>query len=115
MNRIAQELRLKNGEKIILDNIYKLNNNEENLLIPSDFICPFLGREVWIAWDGTFNVCCAPNDLREKFGYFGNVNNNKFLDLWTAPKYHQLIENWGNNEVCKNCNMRKPKEALGGS
>ena len=24
-----------------------------------------MGKEAWIAWDGTFNVCCAPDELQE--------------------------------------------------
>jgi hypothetical protein len=29
-----------------------------------NWLCPFLGREAWIAWDGIFNVCCSPVLLR---------------------------------------------------
>ncbi len=118
-NKIAEELyviaeneRLNNGRKIILDNIYPILYPIKNNKIPDDFICPFLGREAWIAWDGKFNVCCAPDNLRGKFGSFGNVKDNNFMELWTSKSYTELIQNWGNYEVCGICNMRKPKEDI---
>jgi len=107
LESIAKNNRLKNGCKIKLDNIYKFPLNGKAKSIPENYICPFLGREVWIAWDGTFNVCCAPNDLRATLGYFGNVNETFFMDLWNSEAYSRLINNWGSYDVCKNCNMRR--------
>ncbi len=104
---IAECNRLKNGDKIKLDNVYKLPVNGDTKSIPDDYICPCLGREAWIAWDGTFNVCCAPNDLRATLGDFGNVNESPFMDLWNSKAYIQLINNWGSYNVCKSCNMRR--------
>ncbi|MFX1457769.1 MAG: radical SAM/SPASM domain-containing protein [Promethearchaeota archaeon] len=104
---IAENNRLKNRKKIRLDNIYKLPFNGKAKSILEDYICLFLGREAWIAWDGTFNVCCAPNDLRASFGYFGNINNYDFMDLWKSRAYLNLINNWGSYNVCKSCNMRR--------
>lgn len=117
---IAENHRLKNGASIQLDNIYKLKNRPNKYLtklpnqikstplLPTDLICPFLGREAWIAWDGTFNVCCAPDNLRRKFGSFGNVKTRHFLELWNSKSYSQLLTQWGNHKVCAQCNMRKP-------
>ncbi len=114
-NKIAKELykitrneRLENNRKIILDNIYPFPYSTKNNKIPKNFICPFLGREAWIAWDGIFNVCCAPDDLRRTLGNFGNVKDKNFMELWTSSNYTNLIKNWGNYEVCRMCNMRKP-------
>ena len=98
----------RDGRKIILDNVYKLPLESSTESIPDSWLCPFTGREAWIAWDGTFNVCCSPDDLRKTLGYFGNVNNADFMGLWNSEKYNRFIENWGNYEVCKNCNMRRP-------
>jgi len=106
--RIAENERLKNDRKIILDNIFPIPYNAKNNKISENFICPFLGREAWIVWDGTFNVCCAPDDLRRKFGNFGNVKDKNFMELWTSLNYTDLIKNWGNYKVCGMCNMRKP-------
>jgi MoaA/NifB/PqqE/SkfB family radical SAM enzyme len=105
------EIKNKTKSNIKLDNIYKLNNVENdtnNKPVTDSWGCPFLGKEAWIAWDGTFNVCCAPDNLRKTFGYFGNVNEKDFMELWNSNRYNELIDNWGNNAVCKQCNMRRP-------
>ena len=102
------QLRDELGSDIKLDNFYKLN--EEDRSIPDDWICPFAGREAWIDWDGTFNVCCAPDNLRRQLGYFGNVLETDFIQLWQGGKYKNFVRHWGSYEVCKNCNMRRPKE-----
>ena len=120
-NKIAEELyviaeteRLNNGRKIKLDNIYPILYSNKTNKVLDDFICPFLGREAWIAWDGKFNVCCAPDHLRGRFGSFGNVKDNNFMELWTSKSYTDLTQNWGNYEVCGICNMRKPKKDIRG-
>ncbi|MHA1278426.1 MAG: radical SAM/SPASM domain-containing protein [Candidatus Helarchaeota archaeon] len=105
---IADKFRLKNGKKIKLDNFYKISKNYLVKGIPREWKCPFLGKEAWIAWDGTFNVCCAPDNLRKSLGTFGNVNKHNFMDLWESKKYHKLVKTWGSHDVCKNCNMRRP-------
>lgn len=110
---ILYEIKEESGSDIKLDNIHKLSESVGST-IPDDWICPFLGREAWIAWDGTFNVCCAPDKLRRSFGYFGNVNEQDFMGLWNSEKYDNLIENWGSNRVCKECNMRRPIEEVYG-
>ncbi len=108
---ILYELKEEYGSDIKLDNIHKLSESVDSS-IPDDWICPFLGREAWISWDGTFNVCCAPDKLRKSFGYFGNVNEQDFMELWNSEKYNNLIENWGSSEICKKCNMRRPVEEV---
>ena len=111
---IAKNSRLKNNKSIQLDNVYDLSELSDDSLLPKDFICPFLGREAWIAWDGTFNVCCAPDDLRKTLGYYGRVTNSDFMNLWKSPKYNDLVSNWGDYDVCKKCNMRRPLSECGG-
>jgi len=115
LSKIAQERLMQNGNKIKLANIYKLNQKCSGSVVPKDYVCPFLGREAWIAWDGTFNVCCAPAYLRKKFGYFGNIKNKNFLDFWNGEKYNTLIKNWGKYELCRKCNMRKPSKQMVGN
>ena len=109
---IIDKYRLINGKKIQLDNFYPINNDNCKTKLPYDWICPFLGREAWIAWDGTFNVCCAPEKERRKLGNFGNVKESNFIDLWRSDKYKFLVKNWGDYSICKNCNMRKPKSDI---
>jgi MoaA/NifB/PqqE/SkfB family radical SAM enzyme len=113
LRNIAKKNKLKSGESIKLDNIYYINRSAKFKLKFDKTICPFLGREAWIAWDGTFNVCCAPDNLRKTLGNFGNIKKNGFLKLWNSQKYNDLIRNWGNFEICKSCNMKRPKKDIG--
>ncbi len=105
---IASKYKLKNGKRIQLENFHIILDSNGSKGVPEHYVCPFLGREAWIAWDGTFNVCCAPNDLRKSFGYFGNVKRTAFMKLWKSLDYTNLIENWGSYDICKRCNMRRP-------
>lgn len=116
VTNIVKEYEKREGKAINLDNFYKIPLDAEKTgqLIPDDWICPFLGREAWIAWDGTFNVCCAPDDLRQSLGAFGNVKNQRFNDLWSSEKYQNLTRNWGKYDVCGICNMRKPRTKIYG-
>lgn len=114
LQKIAQKYRLRNGKKIILDNLYEISGRNLEGPSPEKWICPFLGREAWIAWDGIFNVCCAPDDLRKSLGYFGNVNDSDFMELWNHINYNKLIENWGNYSLCENCNMKRPLKDIRG-
>ncbi len=113
MNLIIKNEKLRNGNKIRLDNIYAIPIKNENI-IPDNYLCPFLGKEAWIAWDGTFNVCCSPDDLRQSLGYFGNTRDTSFMEIWNSGNYKQLVDNWGNYEVCKICNMRRPLNKIRG-
>ena len=113
MNLIIENERLRNGNKIRLENIYSIPKENENV-IPDNFLCPFLGKEAWIAWDGTVNVCCSPDYLRQSLGYFGNIRDTGFMKIWNGENYMQLIDNWGNYEVCKICNMRRPLNKIRG-
>ena len=108
--QIAEEHPRHNGEKIRLDNVYSLPFEKSKSRLPGDWMCPFLGREAWIAWDGTFNVCCSPDAHRRTLGNFGNVLETDFIELWNNDHYRQLVDNWGDYPVCKKCNMRRPME-----
>ena len=110
---LLYDIKKDSGSDIKLENIHKLSLDGSSY-IPEEWICPFLGREAWIAWDGTFNVCCAPDKLRRTFGYFGNVKNRDFMELWNSEEYDRLVENWGESEVCNRCNMRRPREEVHG-
>ncbi len=114
MKDIVEKKRLISGKKIKLENVYPIKEDNLTSLISDDFICPFLGREAWIAWDGTFNVCCAPDELRKSLGYFGNVKEKSFVDLWNSQQYRDLVNNWGSYDVCKACNMRRPIQNIEG-
>jgi glycosyltransferase involved in cell wall biosynthesis len=94
----AKDMKLQNFDKISIVSDLKTNDNNK--------LCPFLGKEAWIAPDGTFNVCCAPDKERKTLGYYGNVLETQFSTLWHSKKYKELVNNWGAFSVCKKCNMR---------
>ncbi len=113
MKEFQEKYRLKNDKKVILDNIHELPlTDDPNKVVPTSWQCPFLGREAWVAWNGTFNPCCAPDYLRKKLGYFGNLYYDSFIEIWKGPKYNNLIKNYLKHDVCKTCNMRRPVEEI---
>ncbi len=107
-NRAVDELKEIARDKIKLANISKIPTDSDSTLLPDEYECPFAGKEAWIAWDGTFNVCCAPDELRKSFGYFGNVRDTPFMELWKSEKYSSFVKKAGRTDICKNCNMRRP-------
>lgn len=102
----AETFRLPNGEKVILEGIYTLDESAVEELIP-DGICPFLGQEAWVSSEGRFNPCCAPNEERLQLGEFGNLYDASIDDIWNGPDYQELQNNYLKHAVCKKCNMRK--------
>ena len=60
---VAERCRLPSGERVLLENVFRLDENGEGDIAP-DGECPFLGQEAWVASDGRFNPCCAPDALR---------------------------------------------------
>ena len=102
----AEEYRRPDGSKIHLDNIYKLGSEASDRLL-SESVCPFLKEEGWIATDGRFNPCCAPDVERRTLGYFGNVKEQSFDEIWESDGYKKLTEHYDDFELCKSCNMRK--------
>ncbi|WP_196214077.1 radical SAM protein [Methanolobus vulcani] len=112
-NRTVDELVAIGKDRIELANVSKIPIDSVDNLLPEHYECPFAGKEAWIAWDGTFNVCCAPDELRKGFGYFGNVKDTPFMELWQSDKYQSFIRHAGKDGVCRNCNMRRPVEGSG--
>lgn len=106
---VADQCRLPSGKKVLLENIYKLDDSATQELV-SDGICPFLGREAWVSPEGRFGPCCAPDEERKKLGDFGNLNEISIQDIWTGDQYRELCENYLNHAVCKRCNMRRKEE-----
>ncbi len=108
--QVAERHRLPNGEQVLLENIFKLDQNGVRE-IASDAVCPFLGQEAWVASDGRFNPCCAPDTLRRTLGYFGNVNKTSLCNIWKSSKYRHLQANYLENALCLVCNMRRPADS----
>lgn len=105
---IAQEqFRKPNGEKVLLENIIPLTENE-NTEVPEHYECPFLTKELWISATGKVSPCCAPDNLRKSLGDFGNIENTSIQEVLNSPVYTELVKNYKSIPLCKSCNMRKP-------
>lgn len=105
----AQEkFRKPNGEKIILENIIPIHDNEDKEL-PEEYECPFLSKELWISATGNISPCCAPDNLRKSLGDFGNISTTKIENVLQSSVYTELVKNYKTKPLCKSCNMRKPK------
>lgn len=102
----AEKHVLPNGERILLENIYPLDENATVNLLP-DGICPFLGKEAWVDTTGRFNPCCAPDKERLSLGEFGNLNDMSIEEIWQSDAYQDLRKNYLSHPLCVSCNMRK--------
>jgi len=104
---LKDKMLLPNGKKIKLENFTILNVDATEDLAPGG-ACPFLGKEAWVNPEGKFSPCCAPDELRNQLGNFGNVNETKLEEIWQGTMYKNLQKNYLNYNLCKTCNMRKP-------
>ena len=104
-----EKYKKKNGKKIVLENFFRLELNE-NKEIPESYECPFLNKELWISAIGEISPCCAPDNLRKSLGYFGNIQHNSLLDVLNSQNYLDLVKNYKQKQLCRTCNMRKPNE-----
>ena len=103
----AGEHRLSDGRRVLLDNIFRLDpGGGKDIAAGTE--CPFLGKEAWVASDGRFNPCCAPDALRRTPGDFGNVNRTSLYEIWEGAEYRCLRENYMERSLCRGCNMRRP-------
>jgi len=104
----AQEIyRKPNGEKVILENIIPLHDNNQTSL-PEEYECPFLTKELWISATGNISPCCAPDNLRKGLGDFGNISTTTIEEVLHSSTYNELVRNYKTKPLCKTCNMRKP-------
>lgn len=106
--REAQTLYKKtDGSAVILDNFLPLSLSETQM-VPSDYDCPFLEKELWISAEGKISPCCAPDNLREGLGDFGNYRDISLAGALNLPAYKYLVKHYKENSLCKNCLMRRP-------
>jgi MoaA/NifB/PqqE/SkfB family radical SAM enzyme len=108
-NQLVESLRLANGKKLLLENIFLLNPDQPEE-IASEGDCPFLTQEIWISAEGRFNPCCAPDKDRLTLGDFGNLNDVSLKNIWNGTSYQNLVSNYKEHSLCQSCNMRKPKK-----
>lgn len=104
----AERFRLPDGRRVLLENIFPLDERATDDIAPSGE-CPFLGQEAWVAADGRFNPCCAPDALRRTLGDFGNLNSQSLRDIWESAAYRELRGNYATKPLCRGCNMRRPQ------
>ncbi len=108
-NTVCEECRQTAEGRIKLENFTPVDLNEP-ALDASDTICKFLGKELWIEYDGSYQICCCPDEVRREFGDFGNVAELSPLEMWNGGKYRDFIAKWGESDNCKKCNMRRKGE-----
>jgi MoaA/NifB/PqqE/SkfB family radical SAM enzyme len=106
--KVAERYNLPNGKMVILENFVHLPETKDSTL-PTEWNCPFLGKEAWVNHEGRFDPCCAPDPERKKLGEFGFVTQKGGLEsIWNSPKYTELAMRYKNHPVCEVCNMRRP-------
>jgi radical SAM protein with 4Fe4S-binding SPASM domain len=91
-----------------LENIIPLQIDESKE-IPEHYECPFLEKELWVSATGKISPCCAPDEQRSSLGDFGNIETTRIEDVLQSDNYQSLVKNYKNIDLCKTCNMRKPK------
>ena len=96
----------KSSSPFKLENFSELNLDNLDDIVPNGH-CPFLGKEMWIASTGRFNVCCAPDKERRLLGDFGSVSESSLSELAYGEKYIQLIDSYQDHPLCKKCTMRR--------
>ena len=98
------------GSKIKLENFTLLPEVDEKRL-PDEWVCPFLGKELWINAEGRIDPCCAPDAERKSLGFFGYIESSgDLVKAWSSKKYDLLLESHQSDPLCRKCNMRRPKE-----
>lgn len=105
----AQKKYLKpDGKEVILENIFPLESESGLDEVPDHYDCPFLNKELWISATGKISPCCAPDNLRQSLGDFGNYQDKSLLEVISGNDYKSLVNNYKTIPLCKTCNMRKP-------
>lgn len=104
---VQSNFRKPNGEKVLLENIIPLCEKEQ-IEVPVEHECPFLGKELWISATGKISPCCAPDKQRSSLGDFGNIESSSIQEVLKSPAYQELVRNYRSKALCKTCNMRKP-------
>ena len=106
-HEVASKHPLSNGQYILLENIFPLDENSTEDIAPGG-ACPFLGQEAWVSAKGRFDPCCAPDAQRRTLGDFGSLHDKSVMDIWNSDDYQELVSNYSTRSLCMGCNMRKP-------
>ena len=104
---IKKRLEAKYGRNVKLENFVRIQDIEMTV-IPEEYECPFLGKELWISAVGKYSPCCAPDEQRDSLGDFGYYPNKKISDVIKSYEYQELVKTYKSKELCKQCKMRRP-------
>ncbi len=105
----TQQNHLKpDGKQVILENILPLEIIDSTTEVSEHYECPFLDKELWISATGKISPCCAPDNLRQSLGDFGNYQDKGLTEVINSKEYRSLVENYKTIPLCKTCNMRRP-------
>lgn len=96
----------KNGQLVRLEN-FDTVSDDSFCTVPYHYHCPFLGKELWISATGKISPCCAPDQLRNTLGDFGNISDVTIKQAIDSERYRELVENYKTKNLCKTCKMRK--------
>ncbi|PIE78369.1 MAG: hypothetical protein CSA15_08140 [Candidatus Delongbacteria bacterium] len=99
VDKYRKYINLVNFNKLNLDN-FKSDVNKNS-------VCPFLGKELWIDYEGNFNICCAPSEKRRELGYWGNIKEKSISEIFNSEQYLKLLKNYKNFAVCKICPLKR--------
>ncbi len=110
VEKATEKHRKADGGKVLVEGIFRLDPHSAE--IGPGARCPFLGREAWVASDGRFNPCCAPDVLRRTLGEFGNLNGSELMDIWGSQAYRELVQSHLSKTLCRGCNLRRPTNDL---
>ncbi|MGB6329439.1 MAG: radical SAM/SPASM domain-containing protein [Halarcobacter sp.] len=94
----------KYRNKIELSNFKKIKFKDEISEIKND--CPFLGEELWIDQEGTFNICCAPSNKRVSLGEWGNIQTKSIESIFNSLEYQNILQTYKQQDICKECSLR---------
>lgn len=103
---VAEARRVAEENGVLLENIHPLTPGAVEDIDP-EATCPFLDKEAWVAWDGRFHPCCAPDAERRSLGDFGTVHERPLSEIWRSPEYRRLVAHWREEPLCRRCNMRR--------
>jgi len=106
-NKYAAQKSAHSKKTLKLENFIPFDEKQQ-LEIPETYECPFLGKELWVSATGKISPCCAPDNLRQSLGEFGNINSNSLAEIVNSNNYQNLLTTYKTKELCKTCTMRKP-------
>lgn len=106
---LAAQCPKPDGSLLRLDNFYPISSKADGVeMMGNDYVCPFLGQELWVSATGKISPCCAPDQQRSTLGDFGNVRDKSLSEVVNSPEYQHLLRHYHEKPVCQACKLRRP-------